>query len=51
MQWFGWLTKGHYEVTLLDRIVGFGEFTVLVAFCLAAWVVGGEVRRQLRRRK
>ena len=27
MTWFGWLTKGHYEVSELDKLIGFGEVT------------------------
>lgn len=30
MEWFGWLTKGHYQLTLLDKLIGLAELTVLV---------------------
>lgn len=30
MEWFGWLTKGHYQVTLLDRLTGVAEVFVVL---------------------
>lgn len=38
MQWFGWLTKGHYEVTMLDRMLVFGEMLVVILIGIIFYV-------------
>ena len=35
--WFGWLVKGHCEVTGLDKVIGFVEFAVVIALAAIAW--------------
>lgn len=50
MSWFGWLTKGHYEVTLLDRVIGFSEFAVVVFVALGALYAWAAVEKFRRRR-
>ena len=31
IEWFGWLTKGQYEVSMLDWLIMFGELVVVLA--------------------
>ena len=51
MQWFGWLTKGHYEVTVLDRLIAFGEFAVAVVVCVLSWIVITTIKQKMRRKQ
>lgn len=37
MNWFGWLVKNRCEVTMLDNVIGFGEFVVLLVVCCGIW--------------
>jgi hypothetical protein len=39
MFWFGWLLKGQMEVSLLDRIIFWGEFVFLGALALMVLVL------------
>ena len=50
MTWFGWLTKGYYEITLLDRLIGVLEMSVSVIiimfiYYLIASVVIGKIKK------
>jgi hypothetical protein len=52
--WFGWLTKGHYQVTALDHMIEIAEimviFVVLVSLLYAyVWIC--KTLRRLRRVK
>lgn len=38
MNWFGWLTRGHYEVTVLDKITFFVELAVVICVGIIAWL-------------
>lgn len=31
IEYFGWITKGHFEVTTLDRCIGLVEVLILLA--------------------
>lgn len=31
MEYFGWLTKGHYQVSFLDRLIFLGEVIFICA--------------------
>lgn len=48
MEWFGWLTKGQYEVSILDRLIFIGEL-VIVVFAIFAPLAWLEVRRKKKR--
>lgn len=51
MGWFGWLTKGHYEVSFLDKLIGFGELTLLIIVFVALYVSYQGIRNFFRSKK
>ena len=51
MSWFGWLTKGHYEVSALDRLIGAAEVISALGVAYGALWVIVQVQKWNRKRK
>lgn len=39
MEWFGWLTKPHMLVTVLDRFIFTGELLTALVITFFAWAI------------
>lgn len=46
---FGWLTKGHYDVSLLDRIICISEFAVLITVIVLITVSYYKIKNWLKK--
>lgn len=48
MSWFGWLTKGRFDVSLLDRLTMWGEAVALISLFVCACLVWSRVKARFR---
>ena len=46
MSWFGWLTKGKCDITLLDILTFFGELFAVSIIVLILWLNYDKFRRR-----
>lgn len=46
VDWFGWLTKGHYQISMLDRLIGLGEFVAALAVFVAVAAMFDWIRKR-----
>lgn len=48
MEWLGWLTKPHLQVSLMDRLIMFGEFIVIGGPVVLVWAWTGSRPKRKR---
>lgn len=45
MTWFGWLTKGQYEISAIDKFICLGEILGLLLIVFIVYAYACKIRR------